>query len=56
VKARGVRVTAAAPGATATPIGANQGWPPEKIVAVRNWQLEHTPLGRIGMGEPRSGS
>lgn len=45
---RGVRVVAVAPGAIATPIGANQGWSPEKIAAVREWQIAHTPLGRRG--------
>jgi NAD(P)-dependent dehydrogenase (short-subunit alcohol dehydrogenase family) len=45
---RGVRVVAVAPGAIATPIAVNQGWSPEKIAEVRKWQLEHTPLGRIG--------
>jgi len=45
---RGVRVVAVAPGAIATPIGANQGWSPERIAAVRKWQLEVTPLGRVG--------
>jgi NAD(P)-dependent dehydrogenase (short-subunit alcohol dehydrogenase family) len=45
---RGVRVVAVAPGAIATPIAVNQGWSPEKMAEVRKWQLEHTPLGRIG--------
>jgi NAD(P)-dependent dehydrogenase (short-subunit alcohol dehydrogenase family) len=45
---RGVRVVAVAPGAIATPIAVNQGWSPEKIAEVRKWQLEHTPLGRVG--------
>jgi NAD(P)-dependent dehydrogenase (short-subunit alcohol dehydrogenase family) len=41
-------MTLAAPGAIATPIGVNQGWSPERIAAVRKWQLEMTPLGRVG--------
>lgn len=45
---RGVRVVAVAPGAIATPIAVNQGWSPEKMAEVRKWQLEHTPLGRVG--------
>jgi NAD(P)-dependent dehydrogenase (short-subunit alcohol dehydrogenase family) len=45
---RGVRVVAVAPGAIATPIAVNQGWSPEKIAAVREWQIAHTPLGRVG--------
>jgi NAD(P)-dependent dehydrogenase (short-subunit alcohol dehydrogenase family) len=45
---RGVRVVAVAPGAIATPIAVNQGWSPEKIAEVRKWQIEHTPLGRVG--------
>jgi NAD(P)-dependent dehydrogenase (short-subunit alcohol dehydrogenase family) len=45
---RGVRVVAVAPGAIATPIAVNQGWSPEKIAEVRRWQIEHTPLGRVG--------
>ena len=45
---RGIRVVAVAPGAIATPIGTNHGWSPERIAEVRKWQLEHTPLGRVG--------
>jgi NAD(P)-dependent dehydrogenase (short-subunit alcohol dehydrogenase family) len=45
---RGVRVVAVAPGAIATPIAVNQGWSPERMAEVRKWQLEHTPLGRVG--------
>jgi NAD(P)-dependent dehydrogenase (short-subunit alcohol dehydrogenase family) len=45
---RGVRVVAVAPGAIATPIAVNQGWSPERIAEVRKWQIEHTPLGRVG--------
>jgi NAD(P)-dependent dehydrogenase (short-subunit alcohol dehydrogenase family) len=48
---RGVRVVAVAPGAIATPIGANQGWSPERIAEVREWQLAHTPLRRVGEPE-----
>jgi NAD(P)-dependent dehydrogenase (short-subunit alcohol dehydrogenase family) len=48
---RGVRVVAVAPGAIATPIGANQGWSPERLAEVRKWQLAHTPLGRVGLPE-----
>ncbi|MDH6228811.1 NAD(P)-dependent dehydrogenase (short-subunit alcohol dehydrogenase family) [Streptomyces sp. MJP52] len=45
---RGVRVVAVAPGAVDTPIGEHQGLTPEQMAAVREWQLAHTPLGRIG--------
>ncbi|MEU3664483.1 SDR family oxidoreductase [Streptomyces sp. NPDC032940] len=48
---RGVRVVAVAPGAVDTPIGEHQGLTPERMAAVRRWQLEHTPLGRIGRPE-----
>lgn len=45
---RGIRVVAVAPGAIDTPIGEHQGLTPERMAAVREWQLAHTPLGRIG--------
>jgi NAD(P)-dependent dehydrogenase (short-subunit alcohol dehydrogenase family) len=48
---RGVRVVAVAPGAIDTPIGRHQGLTPERMTAVREWQLAHTPLGRIGRPE-----
>ncbi|MEU9576466.1 SDR family NAD(P)-dependent oxidoreductase [Streptomyces chilikensis] len=48
---RGVRVVAVAPGAVDTPIGEHQGLTPEQTAAVREWQLAHTPLGRIGRPE-----
>jgi len=48
---RGVRVVAVAPGAIATPIGEHQGLTSERMAAVREWQLAHTPLGRIGRPE-----
>ncbi|MFJ9025945.1 SDR family NAD(P)-dependent oxidoreductase [Streptomyces sp. NPDC102259] len=48
---RGVRVAAVAPGAIATPIAKHQGLTPERMAAVREWQLAHTPLGRIGRPE-----
>ncbi|MFG2938269.1 SDR family NAD(P)-dependent oxidoreductase [Streptomyces sp. NPDC048282] len=48
---RGVRVVAVAPGAIATPIGEHQGLTPERLAALRDWQLAHTPLGRIGRPE-----
>lgn len=48
---RGIRVVAVAPGAIDTPIGEHQGLTPERRVAVREWQLAHTPLGRIGQPE-----
>ena len=45
---RGVRVVGVAPGAIDTPIGEHQGLPPERIAALRQWQTDHTPVGRIG--------
>jgi len=48
---RGIRVVAVAPGAIDTPIGEHQGLTPERRAAVREWQLAHTPLGRIGQPE-----
>ncbi|MEU7281585.1 SDR family oxidoreductase [Streptomyces sp. NPDC045431] len=48
---RGVRVVAVAPGAIDTPIGEHQGLTPQRMAAVREWQLAHTPLGRIGRPE-----
>ncbi|WP_327721880.1 SDR family oxidoreductase [Streptomyces sp. NBC_00490] len=48
---RGVRVVAVAPGAIATPIGEHQGLTPERMAALREWQLAHTPLARIGRPE-----
>ncbi|WP_141581931.1 SDR family NAD(P)-dependent oxidoreductase [Actinomadura sp. WMMA1423] len=48
---RGVRVVAVAPGAVATPMGEHQGLSPERLAALRQWQIEHTPLGRVGRPE-----
>jgi len=48
---RGIRVVAVAPGAIDTPIGEHQGLSPERMAAVREWQVAHTPLGRIGRPE-----
>ncbi|MCX5447081.1 SDR family NAD(P)-dependent oxidoreductase [Streptomyces libani] len=48
---RGVRVVAVAPGAIETPIARHQGWSPEQRAAVREWQIAHTPLGRVGRPE-----
>ncbi|TDT41285.1 NAD(P)-dependent dehydrogenase (short-subunit alcohol dehydrogenase family) [Streptomyces sp. BK208] len=48
---RGIRVVAVAPGAIDTPIGEHQGLTPERKAAVREWQLAHTPLARIGRPE-----
>ncbi|MFF7989578.1 SDR family NAD(P)-dependent oxidoreductase [Kitasatospora xanthocidica] len=45
---RGIRVAAVAPGAIDTPIADHSGYGPELRAAVRKWQIEHTPLGRIG--------
>ncbi|MFI7361660.1 SDR family NAD(P)-dependent oxidoreductase [Streptomyces sp. NPDC050149] len=48
---RGIRVVAVAPGAIATPIGKHQGLTPRQLTALREWQLAHTPLGRVGRPE-----
>ncbi|MCX5139940.1 SDR family NAD(P)-dependent oxidoreductase [Streptomyces sp. NBC_00338] len=48
---RGIRVVAVAPGAIDTLIGEHQGLTPERRTAVREWQLAHTPLARIGRPE-----
>lgn len=48
---RGVRVVAVAPGAIATPSADHQGLTPRQRAALREWQLAHTPLGRIGTPE-----
>ncbi|WP_257980719.1 SDR family NAD(P)-dependent oxidoreductase [Streptomyces sp. CB02959] len=48
---RGVRVVGVAPGAIDTPIADHQGWSPEHRAALRAWQIEHTPMGRIGRPE-----
>lgn len=45
---RGVRVVAVAPGAIDTPIGENNGTPPESQEEISQWQIERTPLGRRG--------
>ncbi|MER7770761.1 SDR family oxidoreductase [Kitasatospora sp. NPDC096140] len=45
---RGIRVAAVAPGAVDTPIADHSGYDPERRAAIRTWQIEHTPLGRIG--------
>lgn len=45
---RGIRVVAVAPGAIGTPIGEHQGLTPEQLVALREWQLAHTPMRRRG--------
>jgi NAD(P)-dependent dehydrogenase (short-subunit alcohol dehydrogenase family) len=48
---QGIRVVAVAPGAIDTLIGEHQGLTPERMAAVRKWQVAHTPLGRIGRPE-----
>ncbi|MBV6700856.1 SDR family NAD(P)-dependent oxidoreductase [Kitasatospora aureofaciens] len=48
---RGIRVVAVAPGAIDTPIADHAGFSPEQRAATRKWQIEHTPLGRIGRPE-----
>ncbi len=47
----GIRVAAVAPGAIETPIGDHAGYTPEQLEAIREWQLTHTPLGRVGRPE-----
>lgn len=46
---RGIRVVAVAPGAIKTPMGEHLS--AERLAALRRWQVEHTPLGRIGRPE-----
>ncbi|MDN0200871.1 SDR family oxidoreductase [Streptomyces sp. S.PNR 29] len=48
---RGIRVAAVAPGAIETPIGDHAGYTSQQRAAIREWQLEHTPLGRVGRPE-----
>ncbi|MFC8507190.1 SDR family NAD(P)-dependent oxidoreductase [Streptomyces sp. NPDC057411] len=48
---RGVRVVAVAPGAIETPIADHMGLTPEQRTSLRDWQLAHIPLGRIGRPE-----
>ncbi|MFB9197942.1 SDR family NAD(P)-dependent oxidoreductase [Actinomadura verrucosospora] len=48
---RGIRVAAVAPGAIATPMGEHQGLSAERLAALRQWQIDHTPLGRVGRPE-----
>ncbi|MEU5077679.1 MULTISPECIES: SDR family NAD(P)-dependent oxidoreductase [Streptomyces] len=47
----GIRVVAVAPGAIDTPIADHSGYTPEQRATIRQWQLAHTPLGRIGRPE-----
>ncbi|UNO39268.1 SDR family oxidoreductase [Streptomyces sp. MST-110588] len=48
---RGIRVVAVAPGAVDTPIGEHAGYDQERLTALRQWQIAHTPLGRVGRPE-----
>ncbi|MZD06726.1 SDR family oxidoreductase [Streptomyces sp. SID5785] len=48
---RGVRVVAVAPGAIETPIADHSAFTPAERAAIRRWQLDHTPLGRVGRPE-----
>ncbi|MBL1107231.1 SDR family oxidoreductase [Streptomyces sp. 5-8] len=47
----GIRVVAVAPGAIETPIADHSGLTAEQLDGLRKWQLDHTPLGRIGRPE-----
>ncbi|SDM63989.1 SDR family NAD(P)-dependent oxidoreductase [Allokutzneria albata] len=47
----GIRVVAVAPGAIDTPIAEHQGLSAGQRAATRAWQMEHTPLKRIGSAE-----
>ncbi|MGW6537232.1 SDR family NAD(P)-dependent oxidoreductase [Streptomyces sp. NPDC055051] len=47
----GIRVVAVAPGAIETPIADHMGLTPEQRREVRDWQVAHTPLGRVGRPE-----
>ncbi|GAA4895960.1 NAD(P)-dependent dehydrogenase (short-subunit alcohol dehydrogenase family) [Stackebrandtia albiflava] len=47
----GVRVVTVAPGAVDTPIGEHRGLSAEQLATVREWQRQHTPLGRVGRPE-----
>ncbi|GAA3987650.1 SDR family oxidoreductase [Allokutzneria multivorans] len=48
---QGIRVVGVAPGAIDTPIAEHQGLSPEQRAATRAWQMEHTPLKRVGTAE-----
>jgi NAD(P)-dependent dehydrogenase (short-subunit alcohol dehydrogenase family) len=48
---RGIRVIAVAPGAIDTPISEHRGLTPDQTAVVRAWQMNHTPLRRIGQPE-----
>jgi NAD(P)-dependent dehydrogenase (short-subunit alcohol dehydrogenase family) len=48
---RGIRVAAVAPGAIDTPIGEHRGLTDEQRRTIRDWQIAHTPLGRVGRPE-----
>ena len=45
---RGIRVAAVAPGPIETPIADHAAYTPEQRAAIRKWQLDHLPLGRVG--------
>ncbi|RCG26318.1 SDR family NAD(P)-dependent oxidoreductase [Streptomyces diacarni] len=49
--ADGIRVAAVAPGAIDTPIGEHRGLDAQRRAALRKWQIDHTPLGRVGRPE-----
>lgn len=46
-----VRVVGVAPGAIDTRIGEQNGWSPERVQALREWQIRRTPMGRLGEPE-----
>lgn len=46
-----IRVVGVAPGAIDTRIGEQNGWSPEQVRALREWQISRTPMGRLGEPE-----
>lgn len=49
--AHGVRVVGVAPGAINTTIGERNGMTAAQMESLREWQIRHTPMGRLGEPE-----